>query len=83
MVLSDVRMPGIGGIALAARIRHIHAMSPRRSRPFVAVNRAAIARGRVDAGYLGSVAGSGPHLRSYGRMESASRGMPTSTASRR
>ncbi|MBT9385034.1 sigma-54 dependent transcriptional regulator [Pseudooceanicola sp. CBS1P-1] len=66
---------GEAGVGKERLARHIHSLSPRRARPFVAVNCAAIAPERFDAEYLGTVASGGPHLRNYGRIESASRGM--------
>ncbi|WP_330646867.1 MULTISPECIES: sigma-54 dependent transcriptional regulator [Thioclava] len=66
---------GEAGVGKERLARHIHALSTRRTRPFVSVNCAAISPERFDAEFLGRVGGSGPHMRSFGRIESASRGL--------
>lgn len=63
---------GVGKERLA---RHIHSISARRSRPFIAVNCGAINPDRYEAEYFGTVGAGGPHMRTYGRIETASKGM--------
>ncbi|MER5173186.1 sigma-54-dependent transcriptional regulator [Thioclava kandeliae] len=66
---------GEAGVGKERLARHIHAASARRTRPFVAVNCAALSPERFDAEFFGSVGGSGSHIRATGRIESASRGL--------
>ncbi|NVO29419.1 sigma-54-dependent Fis family transcriptional regulator [Donghicola sp. C2-DW-16] len=63
---------GVGKERLA---RHIHSISARRSRPFIAVHCGAINPDRFEADYFGTVSAGGPLMRTYGRIETASRGM--------
>ncbi|WP_420343577.1 sigma-54-dependent transcriptional regulator [Paenirhodobacter sp.] len=69
----DTLITGGSGAGKERLARYLHRLGPRRARPFVHVNCAAIAPERFDAELLGVAGGRGP--RSIGRIERAHRGL--------
>ncbi|MFT3689203.1 sigma-54-dependent transcriptional regulator [Paenirhodobacter sp.] len=69
----DTLVIGASGAGKERLARYLHHLSPRRARPFVHVNCAAIAPERFDAEMLGLAPARG--ARSIGRFERAHRGM--------
>uniref|UniRef100_UPI0035B16C90 sigma-54-dependent transcriptional regulator n=1 Tax=Paenirhodobacter enshiensis TaxID=1105367 RepID=UPI0035B16C90 len=71
----DTLITGGSGAGKERLARMLHRQSPRRARPFVAVNCAAISPERFDAEFLGVAASRSNPGRQIGRLERAHRGM--------
>jgi two-component system, NtrC family, C4-dicarboxylate transport response regulator DctD len=71
----DALITGASGVGKEQLARAIHRQSPRRARPFVHVNCAALSPERFDTEFLGLAGQRGAQARSLGRIERANRGL--------
>lgn len=71
----DTLITGASGVGKERLARFLHRQSPRRARPFVAVNCAAISPERFDTEFLGVAPSRNNPGRSIGRIERAHRGL--------